>query len=178
VLVAGFATRSGDPIDTNEEMVRLLRAQLRSKSSMHVIEADLMSPMPESIDDVQYWRRLGEEHREPLIVSGTVSFRVATEFRPVGPVETAYQAANPHRTPVAPAFEEHSHFSLESRFVFVDGATGVALCSRNFREDAVFRGDEDVPPLAAFFNLMDRLVPGFLLVVADQSIAQPRVLLK
>ena len=42
VLVAGFVAGGADDIDTNQETVRLLRSQLRSKSDLRVIDADVM----------------------------------------------------------------------------------------------------------------------------------------
>jgi len=43
VLVAGFISGGTEDVDANLETVRLLRSQLRSKSSLRVIEAD---PLP------------------------------------------------------------------------------------------------------------------------------------
>ena len=45
VLIAGFVAGGSDDVDTNQETVRLLRSQLRSKSSLRVIDADVMPLM-------------------------------------------------------------------------------------------------------------------------------------
>jgi len=42
VLVAGFISGGTDDVDANLETVRLLRSQLRSKSQLRVIEADVV----------------------------------------------------------------------------------------------------------------------------------------
>ena len=42
VLVAGFVTGGDDEVDANQETVRLLRSQLRSRSDLRVIDADAM----------------------------------------------------------------------------------------------------------------------------------------
>jgi hypothetical protein len=42
VLIAGFVAGGTDDVDANQETVRLLRSQLRSKSSLRVIDADIM----------------------------------------------------------------------------------------------------------------------------------------
>jgi len=42
VLVAGFVAGGTDDVDANQETIRLLRSQLRSKSSLKVIEADAL----------------------------------------------------------------------------------------------------------------------------------------
>src|SRR5204862_128548 len=43
VLIAGFVAGGSDDVDANQETVRLLRSQLRTKSSLRVIDADVMS---------------------------------------------------------------------------------------------------------------------------------------
>src|SRR5882762_4366154 len=42
VLVAGFIAGGSEDVDANQETVRLLRSQLRTKSSMKVIDADVL----------------------------------------------------------------------------------------------------------------------------------------
>jgi hypothetical protein len=42
VLIAGFVAGGTDDVDANQETVRLLRSQLRSRSSLRVIDADVM----------------------------------------------------------------------------------------------------------------------------------------
>jgi len=42
VLIAGFVAGGTDDVDANQETVRLLRSQLRSKSELKVIDADVM----------------------------------------------------------------------------------------------------------------------------------------
>jgi len=42
VLIAGFIAGGSDDVDANLETVRLLRSQLRSKSALRVIEADVL----------------------------------------------------------------------------------------------------------------------------------------
>src|SRR5437763_16569284 len=43
VLVAGFVAGGTEDLDTNQETVRLLRSQLRTKSQLKVIDADIMA---------------------------------------------------------------------------------------------------------------------------------------
>src|SRR4029450_14017087 len=50
VLVAGFISGGTDDVDANLETVRLLRSQLRSKSGLRVIEADVL-PLAELAAD-------------------------------------------------------------------------------------------------------------------------------
>src|SRR5262249_25310230 len=50
VLVAGFVSGGSEDIDANQETVRLLRSQLRTKSSLKVIDADIL-PLLEVAQD-------------------------------------------------------------------------------------------------------------------------------
>src|SRR4026207_1554889 len=50
VLVAGFVAGGSGDVDVNIETVRLLRSQLRTKSSLKVIDADVM-PLMEIAQD-------------------------------------------------------------------------------------------------------------------------------
>jgi hypothetical protein len=43
VLIAGFVASGNDEVDVNQETVRLLRSQLRSKSGLRVIDADVLA---------------------------------------------------------------------------------------------------------------------------------------
>src|SRR5687768_14028014 len=75
VLVAGFISGGSDDVDANLETVRLLRSQLRSKSALRVIEAEVL-PLAEiaaveSADD------------------GRTITTTSTGVMPVGPIPTA-----------------------------------------------------------------------------------------
>ena len=101
VLVAGFISGGTDDVDSNLETTRLLRSQLRTKSDLRVIDADVLplmdvanegqnsstgvvgtpAPIKEEKDlapyeqlfaNVEYWKKIGEEYQNPLIVTGTV----------------------------------------------------------------------------------------------------------
>src|SRR4029450_9843504 len=120
VLVAGFVAGGSEDVDANQETVRLLRSQLRTKSSLKVIDADVLPLLEVAQDQAQpagedarngassgtttdraaapapglknikeekdlepyerlfanttYWKRIGEEYQNPLIVTGTVLF--------------------------------------------------------------------------------------------------------
>jgi hypothetical protein len=88
VLVAGFISGGSDDVDANLETVRLLRSQLRSKSALRVIEAEVL-PLAEiaaveSADD------------------GRTITTTSTGVMPVGPIPTA-DIAKPAGDPTKPA---------------------------------------------------------------------------
>jgi hypothetical protein len=103
VLVAGFISGGTEDVDSNLETTRLLRSQLRTKSDLRVIDTDVLplmdvasegqnsstgvvgtpAPIKEEKDlepyerlfaNVEYWKKIGEEYQQPLIVTGTVMF--------------------------------------------------------------------------------------------------------
>ena len=128
VLVAGFISGGSEDVDANMETVRLLRSQLRTKTNLRVIEAEVLplaelfkqqdagrantDPLPAVADvgaqqgtqpaagqqpptqegvapirsrkdlerydrifaDAAFWKKLGEEYEQPLIITGTIMF--------------------------------------------------------------------------------------------------------
>jgi len=117
VWVAGFATEKNREFDLNAETVRLLRAELRTWSSASVLEVEPLAIDSElRLADVGYWRRLGDEHGRPLIITGSVKLRVA-------PARVVHQGV---RTTYAYA----SGRVLDSTVVVIDGRTGERLSTQ------------------------------------------------
>ena len=77
VLVAGFISGGGDDVDANLETVRLLRSQLRTKSQLRVIEAEVL-PLAEIA---------AVEARDANAITTT-----STGVAPVSPIPTAEMA--------------------------------------------------------------------------------------
>jgi len=267
ILVAGFISGGSDDVDGNLETVRLLRSQLRSKSTLRVIEAEVLplvdiareqvkeaaaptgtetvgggpgqtpadpapstpAPQqppagegpqqppaqptppttppaagqpatatvtgPESTDgkirnekdleryqsifeNVAFWKRLGEQHQNPLIVTGTVLF---TNTQSAGFVNQNREIIDPlGRRVVQPyrVYMERKGFIIEPRFVFIDGRTGAVLFSDRFHEEVLYPSSQQTPALSSYFELMDRLLPSFLGSLSTQRIRGTRVLLK
>ena len=265
VLVAGFISGGTDDVDGNLETVRLLRSQLRSKSTLRVIEAEVLPlteiardqvkspaapsapadsgrtappvssepasshggsaqpaaepasqtpaqvpapatapaegalqpvpglPGPDDgkirnekdleryqgiFENKAFWRKLGEEHQNPLIVTGTVLF---TNTQSSGFVTTNREIIDPlGRRVVQPyrVYMERKGFIIEPRFIFIDGRTGAVLYSDRFHEEILYPAQQQTPALSSYFELMDRLIPSFLGSLSTQRIRGTRVLLK
>ena len=236
VLVAGFVAGGTEDVDANQETVRLLRSQLRTKSQLKVIDADLLplmdvaqgngeSPstapastassganeerpilnangngatrpipgvaLPAQIKEEKdlepyerlfantaYWKRIGEEYQNPLIVTGTVLFsphsRAGYVQRDVEQFDSfGRRIVRPMRT-----YMERKGFILRPKFVFIDGRTGATLYSEAYREEILYNAQQNTPALSSYFELMDRLVPNFLSALSSQKIKGTRVLLK
>jgi hypothetical protein len=227
VLVAGFVTGGSEDVDANQETVRLLRSQLRTKSSLKVIDADLLplmdvahdqlkatadeaarenaspnntgsgtqpSPamgLPQHIKDEKdlepyerlfantaYWKRIGEEFQNPLIVTGTVLFTNRTTSGFVQRDTEVYDSFGRRRVVPLRTYMERKGFILRPKFVFIDGRTGATMYSESYREEILYNAQQNMPALSSYFELMDRLVPSFLSALSSQKIRGSRVLLK
>ena len=231
VLIAGFVAGGTDDVDTNQETVRLLRSQLRSKSSLRVIDADVMplleiaqeqsrsappepqdgpSPARESgaaltIDgksgsavalpprikeekdlepyerlfaNTSYWKRIGEEYQNPLIVTGTVLFMPQSRSGFVSRDVEQYDSFGRRRVIPTRTYMERKGFMLRPKFVFIDGRSGATMYSESYREEVLYNAQQSTPALSSYFELMDRLVPNFLSTLSSQKIRGTRVLLK
>jgi hypothetical protein len=206
VLVAGFISGGSKAIDPNTETARLLRSQLRTKSQMRVIDADAISLVeevdkrrgaaPPSSDeprimtekdveayesiftDAAFWKKLGEEYQGPLIVTGSVLFtEVAKQGMVRRPVNSVDQYGRPTVNEVA-SYSSMKGFALVPKFVFIDGRTGAVLYSESFHEEALYQESQTTPALSSYFELMDKLLPGFLNTLSSQKIRGTRILLK
>jgi hypothetical protein len=128
--------------------------------------------------DVAYWKKLGEEYQNPLIVTGTVLF---TPNQVSGPVLTNKEAYDAYgRRSVVPirTYMERKGFVLQPRFVFIDGRTGAILYSETFHEERLYTQNQSVPALSSYFEMMDSIIPSFLSTLSAQKIRGTRVLLK
>lgn len=79
VLVAGFVAGGTEDVDANQETVRLLRSQLRTKSSLRVIDADIMPLMDVALDQA----KTASVEEAPSATSGGVSEQTATYGQPM-----------------------------------------------------------------------------------------------
>jgi hypothetical protein len=232
VLVVGFVAGGTDDVDANQETVRLLRSQLRTKSGLRVIDADvlplievareqnreLIQPLadegstpregsagpsrsasgggqgvalPQNIKDEKdlepyerlfantaYWKRIGEEFQNPLIVTGTVLFTNRSTSGFVQRDQETFDSLGRRRVMPMRTYMERKGFILRPKFVFIDGRTGAQMYSESYREEILYNAQQNTPALSSYFELMDRLVPNFLSALSSQKIRGTRVLLK
>ena len=226
VLVIGFVAGGTEDVDANQETVRLLRSQLRTKSSLKVIDADILTlidiakeqrlgtpgsapddvtsgaaaapraasqtlALPKDIKDEKdlepderlfantaYWKRIGEEFQNPLIVTGTVLFSGRSTSGFVQRDQETYDSLGRRIVRPVRTYMERKGFILRPKFVFIDGRTGATMYSESYREEVLYNAQQNTPALSSYFELMDRLVPNFLSTLSSQKIRGTRVLLK
>ncbi len=232
VLIAGFVAGGTEDVDTNQETVRLLRSQLRTKSSLRVIDADVLSlaevaqdqtktpagpvvespagrdtlgpatrppaagdrtalALPQRIKDEKdlepyerlfantaYWKQIGEEYQNPLIVTGTVLFVPHSRSGFVSRDVEQFDSVGRRRVVPVRTYMERTGFILRPKFIFIDGRTGATMYSESYREEVLYNAQQSTPALSSYFELMDRLVPNFLSALSTQKIRGTRALLK
>lgn len=88
VLVAGFVSGGSEDVDANLETVRLLRSQLRTKSQLRVIEAQVL-PLAE----------IAAAESNAAKDSGTTITTTSTGVTPISAVPTADMAKTPEAKP-------------------------------------------------------------------------------
>jgi hypothetical protein len=140
-------------------------------------EKDL-EPYEKVFQNVEYWKKIGEEHQNPLIVTGTVLFTPHQRAGFVQREQEVYDSFGRRRVVPVRTYEERKGFILRPTFVFIDGRTGETLHSETFREEILYSQSSSTPALSSFFELMDRLLPTFLNTLSAQKIRGTRVLLK
>jgi hypothetical protein len=227
VLIAGFVAGGTDDVDANQETVRLLRSQLRSKSSLRVIDADVMElrevaqdqnkaatvepagdgqdqqpvtdldraaqplPLPDDIKNEKdleayerlfantaYWRRIGEEFQNPLIVTGTILFVPQSKAGWVSRDVEQFDSFGRRRVVPMRNYVDRKGFLLVPKFIFIDGRSGATLYREQYKEEVLQSAQVTTPALSSYFELMDRIVPNFLSALSSQKIRGTRVLLK
>jgi hypothetical protein len=238
VLVAGFISGGTDDVDANMETVRLLRSQLRTKTNLRVIEAEVLpltdlaneqtragaaegnslpavaeigapataSPTPATppataetakpevlgairskkdleryeriFADAAFWKKLGEEYENPLIITGTMWFQPQQSAGWVNQNREQYDQLGRRVVVPVRTYMERKGFVLEPKFVFIDGRTGATLYSETQRRERLYPTQQSVPALASYFELMDELIPDFLGALSTQKIRGTRTLLR
>jgi hypothetical protein len=230
ILVVGFITGGTEDVDANLETVRLLRSQLRSRSSLRVIEAEVLplaeiaagqgqgknagdippvpplatpegqqaaqqqEPPPQDsprirsekdlekyqsiFADVAFWKKLGEEYQNPLIVTGTVLFTPQQTSGFVTRNQEGWDNLGRRTTQPQRIWMERKGFVLSPKFIFIDGRTGATIHSETFREEVLYEARQNTPALSSYFELMDRLVPSFLGSLSTQKVRGTRIMLR
>ena len=99
VLVAGFISGGTDDVDANLETVRLLRSQLRTKSGLRVIEADVL-PLAELAAD--------KAKAAPASAPAAAPAAPAENGNGLPKVAADVQTAAPPQGPAAPAPQQNA----------------------------------------------------------------------
>ena len=143
-----------------------------------ITEEQQLEAYERAFADVSYWQRLGEEHMDPLIVTGTVLFVPHSRNGFVTQEQESYDSMGRRRVVPVRAYRERTGYVLSHKFIFIDGRTGNTLYSESHREEILYDAQQNTPALSSYFELMDRLLPTFLSALSTQTIRGTRLLLR
>jgi len=152
--------------------------QATSEKAAPIKDAKDLEPYEHVFADVEYWKRIGEEYQNPLIVTGTVMFTPHARSGIVQREEEVYDSFGRRRVVPVRTYMERKGYILQPKFIFIDGRTGTVMHSENFREEILYNANQSTPALSSYFELMDRLIPSFLSTLSSQKIKGTRVLLQ
>jgi hypothetical protein len=141
-------------------------------------DAKDLEPYEHLFADVEYWKKIGEEYQNPLIVTGTIMFTPHQRSGIVQREEEVYDSFGRRRVVPVRTYMERKGYILQPKFIFIDGRTGTVMHSENFREEVLYNANQSTPALSSYFELMDRLIPSFLSTLSSQKIKGTRVLLE
>src|SRR5678815_2755472 len=97
-------------------------------------EKDL-EPYEPLFANVAYWKQIGEEYQQPLIVTGTVLFTSQERSSSIlRPTEVRDEFGR-RQTSTQRVYVETKAFILRPKFIFIDGRTGVVIYNRTFKEE-------------------------------------------
>jgi hypothetical protein len=140
-------------------------------------EKDL-EPYDTIFADTAFWKQVGAEYDNPLIVTGSVLF---TELAKSGMVSKPQSFVDNQGNEQYRSVREYSDmkgYALTPKFVFIDGRTGQQLYTETYHEETLYPAGQNTPALSSYFELMDKLLPSFLNTLSTQKIKGSRVLLK
>jgi hypothetical protein len=125
-----------------------------------------------------YWKKLGEEYQQPLIVTGTVLFTPQAKSGIVTQQREVYDQLGRRQNVMSRVYQERKGYVLRPKFVFIDGRTGATIYSESFREERLYPAAQNTPALSSYFEMMDTLIPSFLNTLSTQKVRGTRVLLR
>lgn len=157
VLVAGFVSKPLEGVDANAETSRLLRRDLRQEMSLDVLNTEPLHLQLNTLEDVPYWRRLGEEYREPLIVTGVVDFKSAGRW---------YEERQVGRRTMRIWLPQ---YSLAVRLLLIDGKTGRRIDSAACGPRVAHATTARERALNLYFRLIDQTRPSMLAVFGRRT---------
>lgn len=151
-------------------MVQLLPARIKDERDLQAYD--------QIFANVAFWKKLGEEFQNPLIVTGTILFTPLARQGYVNKDQEVIDAMGVRSVTTVRTYQNRKGFQLKPKFVFIDGRTGTTMYSETFLEETLYNEQQNTPPLSSYFELMDRLIPRFLSTLSSQKIRGTRVLLK
>jgi hypothetical protein len=93
--------------------------RIRDEKALETLEGNFAN--------VDYWKKIGEEFQNPLIVTGTVLFTPHARSGFVQREQEYYDSFGRRRVVPVRTYMERKGFILRPKFIFIDGRTGTTL---------------------------------------------------
>jgi hypothetical protein len=153
--------------------------QARAQETLPEIKTEKdLEPYERLFADADFWKRIGEEYQNPLIVTGTVLFAPQSRAGMVQREQEVFDSLGRRRVVPVRTYQERKGFVLAQKFIFIDGRSGATIHSETFREERLYNANQNTPALSSYFELMDGIVPKFLNTLSTQKVRGTRVLLQ
>jgi hypothetical protein len=146
--------------------------------AQHIHDEKDLQPLEGIFANVDFWKKIGEEYQNPLIVTGSVLFTAHARSGFVQREQEVIDQVGRRRVVPVRTYMERKGFILQPKFVFIDGRTGTTIYSESYKEEVLYSPQQATPALSSYFELMDRLVPSFLSTLSSQKIKGSRILMK
>ncbi len=146
--------------------------------AQHIRDEKDLQPLEGIFANVDFWKKIGEEYQNPLIVTGSVLFTAHARSGFVQREQEVIDQVGRRRVVPVRTYMERKGFILQPKFIFIDGRTGTTLYSESYKEEVLYSPQQATPALSSYFELMDRLVPSFLSTLSSQKIKGSRILMK
>lgn len=161
------------------EEFKRLEEQARAEGEEEISRQEWIEMEEDRIlQDGEFWRKLGEEYQEPLIISGKLRFDSESRSGFVRGDRYVRDAYGRPRLIRSSNFQERTGYLLAAEFYFIDGTTGEMIHRERFTEEVIYSRDEQASALSSYFELMDRMLPNFLSILSPQTFRGTRILLK
>lgn len=153
--------------------------QTKTEETLPAIKSEKdLEPYERLFADADFWKRIGEEYQNPLIVTGTVLFTPQSRAGFVQREQEVFDQLGRRRVVPVRTYQERKGFVLAQKLIFIDGRSGATIHSESFREERLYNQNQNTPALSSFFELMDGIVPKFLNTLSTQKVRGTRVLLE
>lgn len=176
VLVAMFRANDHERIDLGLEMARWARRELARNTDLEVIDVP-PPPIPEqrpeklAVNDV-FWKRLGEDFRADLIVSGVIDFRIEDQS---GFITKDYEDPVTLQTVRRTVYTERRGFKLKVELFVLKGDNGALLLADTWTEERVLDGTA-AEDLQMFYDSLEMARDDQRSVFLPVTVREPRFL--
>ena len=176
VLVAMFRANDHERLDLGLEMARWARREIARSTDLRVIDVP-PPPIPEqrpeklAVNDV-FWKRLGEDFRADIIVSGVVDYRIEDLS---GFVTRDDEDPVTLQTVRRTVYTERRGFKLKVELFVIQGDNGALLLADSWTEERVLDGTA-AEDLQMFYESLEMAKDDQRAVFLPMTIREPRYL--